>query len=173
MQHTTGISFANGPILKLCSAGSGSGREKGFTTCMYNQCTVVTWFCRKPVQLAIIWISVARFPIFFSLPPRSEISIGAIALSAEMYSKVQTTHRQLMTGHTTAGEITARYLKNLRHLEPQLSSFLHVDEAGALQQAAAIDERLARGELVGPLAGVVMGIKVCKCRLCMSICQAR
>ena len=84
-----------------------------------------------------------------------------MAQAAQWGGRVIATRQQVATRQKSCGEITAHYLQGLRSLEPQLQSFLCVDEINALRQAAAIDERLARGESAGPLAGVVMGIKVC------------
>jgi len=41
----------------------------------------------------------------------------------------------------------------------ELNVFLYVDTERATAAAAAIDERIARGESVGPLAGVPVAIK--------------
>ena len=40
-----------------------------------------------------------------------------------------------------------------------LNAFVHLDADGARQAASDIDERLARGEAVGPFAGVPIGVK--------------
>ncbi len=66
----------------------------------------------------------------------------------------------VMSRRVSATEVVHSYLKGLRRLEPQLHSFIEVDERGALSQAAMIDKRISSGEAVGPLAGVIMGIKV-------------
>ena len=67
---------------------------------------------------------------------------------------------QIATRQMSATEVVRNYLSGLRRLEPQLNSFIAVDVEHALSQAAAIDNQLAKGEEIGPLAGVVMGIKV-------------
>lgn len=66
---------------------------------------------------------------------------------------------QIATRQMSATEVVRNYLSGLRRLEPQLNSFIAVDVEHALSQAAAIDNQLAKGEEIGPLAGVVMGIK--------------
>ena len=41
-----------------------------------------------------------------------------------------------------------------------MASFLALNEQAALDQAAAVDNGLANGERLGPLAGVPLAIKV-------------
>src|SRR5262245_52198153 len=62
-------------------------------------------------------------------------------------------------GHATATEITDAFLASIRSQEPTLHAFLHVDEADAKQQAAAIDAKRKTGQPLGPLAGVPIAIK--------------
>ena len=44
-------------------------------------------------------------------------------------------------------------------LDPQLNAWVVVDAERALDEAAAIDERVASGQAVGPLAGIPIGVK--------------
>ena len=50
-------------------------------------------------------------------------------------------------------------LEQIHQAEPALGSFVTVDEAGALQQAAEVQKKIDAGELAGPLAGVPAAIK--------------
>ena len=50
-------------------------------------------------------------------------------------------------------------LEQIHQAEPALGSFVTVDEAGALQQAAEVQKKINAGELAGPLAGVPAAIK--------------
>jgi aspartyl-tRNA(Asn)/glutamyl-tRNA(Gln) amidotransferase subunit A len=59
----------------------------------------------------------------------------------------------------TAREATEAALRRIDELNPQLNAFTAVDADLALQQAAAVDARIARGEVPGPLAGVPIGVK--------------
>ena len=52
------------------------------------------------------------------------------------------------------------YLDRLHEVEPRVASFLALNEQAALDQAAAVDNSLANGERLGPLAGVPLAIKV-------------
>uniref|UniRef100_A0A1J3IBD0 Glutamyl-tRNA(Gln) amidotransferase subunit A, chloroplastic/mitochondrial n=1 Tax=Noccaea caerulescens TaxID=107243 RepID=A0A1J3IBD0_NOCCA len=73
-------------------------------------------------------------------------------------SQILTTRRSLLSGETTASEIAKSYLSRIRLTEPQLKCFLHVSE-NVLKDAEQIDQRIARGEELGPLAGVIIGVK--------------
>ncbi|EFJ09029.1 hypothetical protein SELMODRAFT_269599 [Selaginella moellendorffii] len=58
----------------------------------------------------------------------------------------------------TPGLIVTEYLDRLREKEPDVKSFLHISSS-ALDEAAEIDGRLARGDDPGPLAGIPIAIK--------------
>lgn len=65
-----------------------------------------------------------------------------------------------------AREISARavchaHIARCEQLQPQLNALVWTRYEAALQEAAAIDERLARGEQLGPLAGVPFSVKEC------------
>ena len=62
------------------------------------------------------------------------------------------------------GELTARqnvesYLKVINEKNDSINAFIELNEENALKQAEAIDEKIANGEEVGKLAGLVFGIK--------------
>lgn len=50
-------------------------------------------------------------------------------------------------------------LEQIHQAEPEIHSYVTLDEEGALKQAAEIQEKISRGELEGPLAGVPAAIK--------------
>ncbi|QGF24482.1 Asp-tRNA(Asn)/Glu-tRNA(Gln) amidotransferase subunit GatA [Raineyella fluvialis] len=56
-------------------------------------------------------------------------------------------------------EVTTAHLDRIAAVDPTIHAFLSVDEQGALEQAAAVDARIAAGETVGPLAGVPLALK--------------
>jgi len=69
-----------------------------------------------------------------------------------------------LAGLVAAGEISAREvvedaLSSIAARDGLLGAFLRVDREGALAAAAAVDEKMAAGEDVGPLAGVPVGLK--------------
>ncbi|GAB4822843.1 hypothetical protein N2152v2_009889 [Parachlorella kessleri] len=72
---------------------------------------------------------------------------------------MQTVRQHVATKSRSAREVTQQYLKHIAATEGQIASFITVDEERALQQAASIDERIAGGEAVGPLAGVPIAVK--------------
>ena len=71
---------------------------------------------------------------------------------AELVDQVQ---RRTVSARELVGHAVAR----LEALEPTLNAWAAVDADQALLDAAAIDERLAAGEDVGPLAGIPIGVK--------------
>jgi len=60
---------------------------------------------------------------------------------------------------TPSSQWVARTIRAIETLEPQVGALLQWDADRALQQARAVDERLARGQAVGELAGVPLLIK--------------
>ena len=67
--------------------------------------------------------------------------------------------KAVTSGTKTAEEITRYYLAQIAEKNPQINAFVEVFEQDALAQAKAIDAKKARGEKLGPLAGVPVGIK--------------
>ncbi len=63
------------------------------------------------------------------------------------------------SGKKSAEEITRYYLAQIQEKNPQINAFVEVFEQDALAQAKAIDAKKARGEKLGALAGVPVGIK--------------
>jgi Asp-tRNA(Asn)/Glu-tRNA(Gln) amidotransferase A subunit family amidase len=59
----------------------------------------------------------------------------------------------------SARELTQIALDRIEAVNDEVNAFVAIDAEGALAQAADIDERLAAGELVGPLAGIPIGVK--------------
>ncbi|GIH49470.1 aspartyl/glutamyl-tRNA(Asn/Gln) amidotransferase subunit A [Microbispora rosea] len=59
----------------------------------------------------------------------------------------------------TAVEVTQAHLDRIAEVDGRVNAFLHVDAESALAQARSIDERIAAGETLGPLAGVPIAHK--------------
>lgn len=59
----------------------------------------------------------------------------------------------------TAVAAVAACLERIRRLQPMLNAFVTVCEQEALAQAAAVDAAIARGDALGPLAGVPVSVK--------------
>lgn len=67
--------------------------------------------------------------------------------------------RQVSDRSMSAREATAAALDNIDRLDRELGAFVAVDGEAALAEAHAVDERIASGEDVGPLAGVPLAVK--------------
>ncbi|MFC7624959.1 Asp-tRNA(Asn)/Glu-tRNA(Gln) amidotransferase subunit GatA [Microlunatus sp. GCM10028923] len=59
----------------------------------------------------------------------------------------------------SAVEVAQAHLDRVAAVDERVGAFLHVDGERALQQAAAVDAKVAAGEPVGPLAGVPLALK--------------
>jgi aspartyl-tRNA(Asn)/glutamyl-tRNA(Gln) amidotransferase subunit A len=70
---------------------------------------------------------------------------------------------RLQQGDVTAQALTEQFLDAIRRMEPQLRSFLLVDEQGARAKAEEVDQRRRRGEALGALAGLPVAIKDVLC----------
>ncbi|GAC1534733.1 MAG: amidase [Acidimicrobiales bacterium] len=69
-----------------------------------------------------------------------------------------------LAGQVRSGEVSARELVDhafarIDALNPTVNAFVALDREGAMAEAAALDERQARGEEVGALAGIPLGVK--------------
>ncbi|HEX4540839.1 MAG TPA: amidase family protein [Acidimicrobiales bacterium] len=63
------------------------------------------------------------------------------------------------TGERSAEELVGHALARIDALDDRVNAFVALDEAGARAAARAIDSAVARGERVGPLAGIPIGVK--------------
>lgn len=66
---------------------------------------------------------------------------------------------QIRSGARSARQCVEASLERIRKHDGELGAFIHVDEALALAEADRVDAALARGDAVGPLAGVPFGVK--------------
>ncbi|MFN6481174.1 Asp-tRNA(Asn)/Glu-tRNA(Gln) amidotransferase subunit GatA [Nostoc sp. DedQUE07] len=74
-------------------------------------------------------------------------------------ASIRELHQQLVKKERSAVEITQEALERIQALEPKLHSFLCVTANRALEQAGAVDAKIAAGEEIGLLAGIPVGIK--------------
>ena len=65
----------------------------------------------------------------------------------------------LEKGEAGAVEVTRAYLDRITAEDPRLGAYLYVDSENAIATATAVDEARARGEELGPLAGVPVALK--------------
>ncbi|MYS80202.1 Asp-tRNA(Asn)/Glu-tRNA(Gln) amidotransferase subunit GatA [Embleya scabrispora] len=62
-------------------------------------------------------------------------------------------------GKVTAVEVAQAHLDRIEAVDAKVHAFLHVDADGALAAAKAVDDARARGDRLGPLAGVPLALK--------------
>ncbi|XP_073124300.1 glutamyl-tRNA(Gln) amidotransferase subunit A, chloroplastic/mitochondrial isoform X2 [Henckelia pumila] len=75
-------------------------------------------------------------------------------------SDILTTRKSLLSRQTSAVDLAKSFLHRLRRTEPQVKSFLYVSpEEAVLRQAQELDDKIRNNDEVGPLAGVLVGVK--------------
>lgn len=74
------------------------------------------------------------------------------------FSSISAFHEALYAGRTTCTEMVHLYLDRIGKTK-HLNAFLEVFEKEALEKAQALDTRIQKGEQLGTLGGVVVGIK--------------
>ncbi|MFG2818111.1 Asp-tRNA(Asn)/Glu-tRNA(Gln) amidotransferase subunit GatA [Kitasatospora sp. NPDC048365] len=62
-------------------------------------------------------------------------------------------------GEVSAVEVAQAHLDRINAVDKKVNAFLHVDTEGALKAARTVDDKRARGEELGPLAGVPLALK--------------
>lgn len=74
-------------------------------------------------------------------------------------TSIKELHQQLKNKERSAVEITTQALEHIKKIEPKVRSFLLVTQEEALAQAQKVDQKIARGEDIGLLEGIPIGIK--------------
>jgi len=69
------------------------------------------------------------------------------------------TAERIASGAVTAVEVAEAHLARIDAVDEKVHAFLYVDREGALAKAREVDEKRARGEQLGPLAGVPLAVK--------------
>ncbi|RAJ63386.1 aspartyl/glutamyl-tRNA(Asn/Gln) amidotransferase subunit A [Streptomyces sp. Amel2xB2] len=69
------------------------------------------------------------------------------------------TAEMIASGEVTAVEVAEAHLARIEAVDEKVHAFLHIDREGALAKAREVDEKRARGERLGPLAGVPAAVK--------------
>lgn len=86
-------------------------------------------------------------------------------MSTQMYGTAETsmTLRELgqavISGEVKAAELVNRYLERIASRDPEIHAYLSVDSENARRTAEDLDAAARRGDPLGPLAGVAVGIK--------------
>lgn len=65
----------------------------------------------------------------------------------------------IASGKTKAADIAADYYERIARLNPSLNVYLSLTKERALEQASKVDAAAARGDILGPLAGIPVGVK--------------
>ena len=71
--------------------------------------------------------------------------------------------RAVASGETTAQDVAEAHIARIEALEPDIHAFITMTPDLAREQAAAVDAARARGDALGPLAGVPIAIKDVMC----------
>src|SRR5438128_561655 len=69
----------------------------------------------------------------------------------------------LTRGEITSEALTSEFLASIKARETRVRAFLHWDEAAALEQARAIDQKRKQGKPLGALAGLPVAVKDVLC----------
>ncbi|NUU25472.1 MAG: Asp-tRNA(Asn)/Glu-tRNA(Gln) amidotransferase subunit GatA [Streptomycetaceae bacterium] len=69
------------------------------------------------------------------------------------------TAARIASGDVSAAEVAQAHLDRIGEVDGKVHAFLHVDAEGALNAAKAVDARRAKGDRLGPLAGVPIAVK--------------
>jgi len=80
-------------------------------------------------------------------------------MSALPFQSIATLSDRLQKGEITSVQLTQAVIERTRAVEERVHAFNSRDEADALAQARASDERRAAGKALGPLDGIPVGLK--------------
>ncbi|MGH8870314.1 MAG: Asp-tRNA(Asn)/Glu-tRNA(Gln) amidotransferase subunit GatA [Actinomycetes bacterium] len=69
------------------------------------------------------------------------------------------TAAHIASGEVSAVEVAQAHLDRVSAVDGKIHAFLHLDTEGTLKAARAVDDARARGEGLGPLAGVPLALK--------------
>lgn len=72
---------------------------------------------------------------------------------------IATAHEKIKAKEISCLDLTRAVLKRIDALDPQVESFITVCHDLALKQAAAVDQKIAKGEKISPLAGIPIAPK--------------
>ncbi|PSR04235.1 MAG: hypothetical protein BRD50_04205, partial [Bacteroidetes bacterium SW_11_45_7] len=79
------------------------------------------------------------------------------------YNRLRDIQSALQEGTITCREVVEDYLARIRDHQA-LNAFIEVYEEEALQRADTIDQKIASGESIGRLYGLIMGVKDVICQ---------
>ena len=67
--------------------------------------------------------------------------------------------QDIVSKKTTAAQVADRFLSRIEAIDPRVRAFISVNRPGALAAARKVDEKIARGEKPGLLAGIPIAVK--------------
>ncbi|HLY72823.1 MAG TPA: Asp-tRNA(Asn)/Glu-tRNA(Gln) amidotransferase subunit GatA [Planctomycetota bacterium] len=67
--------------------------------------------------------------------------------------------QDILSRKTTAMQVAERFLSRLAAIDPKVRAFLSVNKEAAFGQAKKVDEKIARGQSTGLLAGIPVAVK--------------
>ncbi|MBA3499593.1 MAG: Asp-tRNA(Asn)/Glu-tRNA(Gln) amidotransferase subunit GatA, partial [Deltaproteobacteria bacterium] len=80
-------------------------------------------------------------------------------MTAPAYWSIAETVRNIVSGEITATALVESTLERIGKLDDKLGAYLAIDKAGALGQAAVIDQKRKDGQPLGALVGVPIALK--------------
>ena len=72
-------------------------------------------------------------------------------------------HNLLVEKEVTSREVTEAIYRRIREVDGKIRAYLMLTEEEALRQAGRVDQKIAKGERIGDLAGVPIGLKDILC----------
>ncbi|GKV03973.1 hypothetical protein SLEP1_g16198 [Rubroshorea leprosula] len=111
---------------------------------------------RFPRHISSSFVKSRPLHILSSAQPTAGLSVAD--QSPPSNSQILSIRHSLLSGHFTATQLAESYLNRLKLTEPQLNSFLHISN-NVLKEAQEIDDKIKKKEELGPLAGVLVGVK--------------
>ena len=67
--------------------------------------------------------------------------------------------RMMQKKEVSSVEVTRSVFDRIAKKEPEIEAYITLNEQAALQKAAEVDEKRAKGEPLSPLAGIPVGVK--------------
>ena len=92
-----------------------------------------------------------------------DVQLGSGMKAAETYVEKPKTLAELRegiaSGRVRALDLAVRYYDRIAAVNPRLNVYLSLTKERALEQAARVDDAAAKGDVLGPLAGIPVGVK--------------
>src|SRR6202012_3221682 len=90
-----------------------------------------------------------------SVPSQATVS-GSCVAKPKTLAELRT---GIASGSIKAADLAVSYYQRIEKVNPRLNIFLNLAKERALEQAARVDATAAKGDPLGPLAGIPVGIK--------------